>query len=146
MPLWSYHQWFGCSFVTLLVWEWVHYNPQYALKYHCSYGIGEWNHVQREVSHLFPTTHEDKWILSSPKIVFEPWRMLSLWIHAKLVQCVSTMIMHAMIVATQDKAWSYTEWVPRENFIPLAIEAYGCLHLHFDSFLISCVHAYIARN
>jgi hypothetical protein len=27
--------------------------------------------VQREVSHLFPTTHRDKWILSSLETIFE---------------------------------------------------------------------------
>ncbi len=28
-------------------------------------------HVQKEVSHLFPTTHRDKWILSSLETIFE---------------------------------------------------------------------------
>jgi len=60
-----------------------------------------------------------------------------------LVQRVSTMTMHAKIVATQDKVRSYTKWMLRNDFIPLAIETYGCLHFHFDSFLISCVHACI---
>jgi hypothetical protein len=35
-------------------------------------------HVQRKVFHLFPTTNENKWILSSLKTIFVPWWMLSL--------------------------------------------------------------------
>ncbi len=35
-------------------------------------------HIQKEVSHLFPTTHKDEWILSSLEMVFEPWQTLSL--------------------------------------------------------------------
>jgi len=36
--------------------------------------------------------------------------------------------------------------MPRNYFIPFAIETYGCFHLHFDSFLTSCVHAGIAHH
>jgi len=56
--------------------------------------------------------------------------------HTNLVQRASTMTMHATIVITQDKVQSYTKWMPGNDFIPIAIETYGCLHLHFDSFLI----------
>ncbi len=35
-------------------------------------------HVQNRFFTFSLTTHEDEWILSSPKIVFEPWWMLSL--------------------------------------------------------------------
>jgi len=34
--------------------------------------------------------------------------------------------------------------MPKDDFIPLAIETYGCFHLCFESFLTSCVHACIA--
>ncbi len=64
--------------------------------------------------------------------------------HTNLVQHTSTTIVHATIVVTQDKTQSYTERMPRDDFIPLAIETYGCLHPRFDSFLIICVHAYVA--
>ncbi len=63
-----------------------------------------------------------------------------------LVQHVLMTIMHASIVAVQDKARSYTKQVPGDDFIPLAIETYGCFHLHFDSFLTSHVHATIVRH
>ncbi len=45
---------------------------------------------------------------------------------------------HAMMIVVQEKTWSYTEWAPSDDFIPLAIETYGCLHFRFDSFLITC--------
>jgi hypothetical protein len=43
MPMLSYHWWFGYPFVTLHVWEWVHYSPWYTSNYCCNYCIGEWN-------------------------------------------------------------------------------------------------------
>ncbi len=33
-----------------------------------------------------------------------------------------------------------------DDFIPLAIKTHSCFHPHFDSFLISCVHAYMVRH
>jgi hypothetical protein len=42
--------------------------------------------------------------------------------YSNLVQHVSTMIMHAIIVAAQNKAQSYIKQVPRDDFIPLAIK------------------------
>jgi hypothetical protein len=56
------------------------------------------------------------------------------------------MTMHAMIVASKDKAQSYTKRAPKDDFIPLAITTYSCFHPHFDSFFTSCVHANIARH
>ncbi len=66
--------------------------------------------------------------------------------HLDLVQHVLTTIVHATIVVVQDKTWFYTERTLGDDFIPLAIETYSCLHPHFDSFLTICVHAYVARH
>ncbi len=46
----------------------------------------------------------------------------------------------------QNKTQSYVEQTLGNDFIPLAIETYSYLHPCFDSFLISCVHAYIVRH
>jgi hypothetical protein len=61
MLVWSYHQWFEYWFVTLLMWEWTHCSPWYALRYHYNYRIGKWAHVQRKVFHLFPR-HTQRWV------------------------------------------------------------------------------------
>jgi hypothetical protein len=66
--------------------------------------------------------------------------------HIDLVQHASTVISHVTIVAAQDKAQSYIEQRPRDDFIPLAIETYSCFHPRFDSFLTSCVHACIVHR
>ncbi len=55
MSVSSYHRWFGYPFVTLHVWEWVHCNPWYALKYHCSYHIGEWSSRTKRDFSPFPS-------------------------------------------------------------------------------------------
>jgi hypothetical protein len=54
--------------------------------------------------------------------------------------------MHAVTIAAQDKAQSYTKRTLEDDFIPLPKETYDCLHPCFDSFLTSCVHASIARH
>ncbi len=56
------------------------------------------------------------------------------------------MTMHVAANIAQDKALSYTKQAPGDDFIPLVIETYSCFHLHFDSFLTTCVHAYITHH
>jgi hypothetical protein len=43
--------------------------------------------------------------------------------------------MHDVTIIAQDKARSHIEQMPRNDFIPLAIKTYDCLHPPFDSFL-----------
>jgi hypothetical protein len=62
------------------------------------------------------------------------------------VQRASTTTTHAATVTIQNKAQSFTEQTPRNDFIPLAIKTYNSVHCRFDSFLTSCVHANIARH
>ncbi len=51
-----------------------------------------------------------------------------------------------MMMAAQEKTWSYAEWALGDDFIPLAIEMYGCLHSHFDSFLVAYAYTIIVRH
>jgi hypothetical protein len=102
-------------------------------------------HKQREVSHLFPC-HTWKWMdIVISKDGF--WTLVDVVIVnltcIDLVQHALMTIMHASIVVAQDKARSYTKQAPRDDFIPLAIETYDCLHPRFDFFLTSCVHVTI---
>jgi hypothetical protein len=64
-------------------------------------------------------------------------------IHINLVQYALTTIMHATIIAAQNKAQSYTEQTPGDDFIPFAIETYGCFHPRFfflyDFLCTSCI-------
>jgi hypothetical protein len=55
--MWSYHQWFGYPFATLLMQEWTHCNPWYPLKYHCSYHIGKWSSSTKIGFSPFPPPH-----------------------------------------------------------------------------------------
>jgi hypothetical protein len=43
--------------------------------------------------------------------------------------------------ATQTKERSYCNWHPIDQFLPLAIEVFGCLHKHVDMFLHDCANA-----
>jgi hypothetical protein len=60
-----------------------------------------------------------------------------------MVQCIETTT-HAMMMAAQEKTQPYATWTSRNDFIALAIEMYGCLYFHFDSFLIVCAQTTIA--
>ncbi len=148
MPEWSYYQWFGYSFVTLFVWEWTHYNPWYISKYCCSYCIGEWSSRTKRGFSPFSSPHtktngychHQKQFSNLGRIVIANPTCID------LVQHVLMMTTHSAKVIAQDKARSYTKQTPGNDFIPLAIKTYNCLHLYFDSFLTSCVHANIARH
>jgi hypothetical protein len=56
------------------------------------------------------------------------------------------MTTHAMMMVAQEKNRSYIEQTPSDDFTPLAIEMYGCLHFHFDSFLIVYAQTTIAHH
>jgi hypothetical protein len=43
-----------------------------------------------------------------------------------MVQWTSMMTTHVVMMATQEKAQSYVERAPSNDFIPFDIETYGC--------------------
>jgi hypothetical protein len=43
--------------------------------------------------------------------------------------------------ATQAKERNYYNWHLANQFLPLAIEVFGCLHKHADVFLHNCANA-----
>jgi hypothetical protein len=57
-----------------------------------------------------------------------------------MMQQVSTMTTHVMMMVVQEKTRSYVEQTQGNDFIPFSIETYGCLHSRFDSFLTTCVN------
>jgi len=60
-------------------------------------------------------------------------------IHTNMMQWVLVTTTHAMMMAIQEKTQSYAKQALGDDFIPLAIETYGCLYSRFDSFLfITC--------
>jgi hypothetical protein len=144
--MWSYHQWFGYPFVTLLVWKWVHCNPLYIFKYYCNCHVGKWSSCTKRGFPPFPSPytkmsryyHHQRGFWTLVNIITTNSTLIY------LIQCTLTMTTHVTIVAAQKNTQSYTKQTPWNDFIPLAIKTYGCFHLRFDSFFISCVHANIA--
>jgi hypothetical protein len=55
-----------------------------------------------------------------------------------MVQWTLIMTTHVMMMTAHEKTWSYVERALGNDFIPLVIEMYGCLHSHFDSYLTIC--------
>ncbi len=102
-------------------------------------------HIRKKVSHLLPhhawkqvdivITRYSFWTLTNIAIVDSTC--------PNLVHRALTITLHATTIATQDKAWSYTKQALKDDFIPLTIKTYGCLHLRLDSFFISYIHVYI---
>jgi hypothetical protein len=63
--------------------------------------------------------------------------------HTDMVQRTSIMTTHVMMLVVQDKNTTYVKRALGDDFIPLAIEMYGCFHFHFDYFFIACAHTII---
>jgi hypothetical protein len=63
-----------------------------------------------------------------------------------IVQRTSTTTKHAMTMVAQEKTRSDIKQTPDDDFIPLAIETYGCFHSHFDSFFITCAQTIIVHH
>jgi len=132
MLMWSYHRWFEYPFVMLPVREWAHYSPWYASKYRYNYHIEEWSSCTKRGFLPFSLPHMEMSKCCHHQKQFSNIVIVDLT-RTDLVQCASMMIVHATIVTTQDKTWSYTKWMPRNDFIPLAIET-------------SFIHASIAHH
>jgi hypothetical protein len=43
--------------------------------------------------------------------------------------------------ATQTKEKNYCDWQPIDQFVPLVIKVFGCLHKQVDVFLHNCANA-----
>jgi hypothetical protein len=70
-------------------------------------------------------------------------------IHIDLVRCVLMIVAHVTTIVAKDKTRSYTNQALGDDFIFLAIEAYGCLHPRFDSFfdfLCTCQYSLSLAN
>ncbi len=63
-----------------------------------------------------------------------------------MVQHASSMTTHVATIAIQEKTQSYAKHPSKYNFIPFAIEIYGCFYFCFDAFLTSYVQAIITRH
>jgi hypothetical protein len=63
-----------------------------------------------------------------------------------MVQRASTTTTHEVMMAIQEKTREYAKQTPCDNFIPLAIDTYGCLHSHFDSFFTTCAQTIIVHH
>jgi hypothetical protein len=62
--------------------------------------------------------------------------------HTNMVQQILTMMTNAMMMVVQEMTQSYVERAPSDNFIPFAIEMYGCFH----SFLTAYAHTIIVHH
>jgi hypothetical protein len=51
-----------------------------------------------------------------------------------MVHQALTVTTYTMMMVAQEKTKSYIEQALGNDFIPFAIEMYGCFHFHFDSF------------
>jgi hypothetical protein len=54
------------------------------------------------------------------------------------------MTTHAMMMLVEENTRLYVKRTSCDNFIPLAIEIFGCFHFCFDLFFITCAHITIA--
>ncbi len=105
-------------------------------------------HMQREVSHL-SLCHI--WHQVDILIIINKFQTLTNIVivdptHLDMVHHALSITLHVLTTTIKKKTWSFVEHAQKNNFIPLAIEIYGHLHFHFNSFFNSCAHATIAHH
>jgi hypothetical protein len=103
-------------------------------------------HVQKEVSHLFP--HHTRQRMNILIIKHGFWTLMDVMIvdstRTNMVQRALMTTTHVTMMVAREKKRSYIkrplfERTPGNDFIPLVIEMFGCLHFRFDSlFIILC--------
>jgi len=145
--VWTYHWWFDipllwcpCKINTLqptIFWDIV-----------TTIVLENEAYVQREVFHFSPY-HIWQWInifisinsfwASTNVVITNPT-------HPNMVQRALSMITHATKVVIQEKTQSYMEHASRNDFIPLAIEIYGCFHSCLNLFSIYYVQTIVTMG
>jgi hypothetical protein len=63
-----------------------------------------------------------------------------MWTDLLLQSCVTQRFL--AFNATKAKEKNYHNWQPIDQFLPLAIEVFGCLHKHADVFLHDCANSF----
>jgi hypothetical protein len=140
MLVWSYHWWSKYPFVSVPLWEWTYNNPWQALWYCCSYCFEEWNTHLNGGFPPFPLpnpimngySYHQRW-LSNFDGRYHCWLDLDRYGVANIDNnntCSNDDCLR--------KNTTYVEQTPNDDFILFAIEMYGFLHFHFDSFFITC--------
>ncbi len=90
--------------------------------------------TKRSPTYSFATL-DDEWIFLSSKMAFGPILIVDLT-PTNMVQRTLIMTSHVAMMVAQEKI--INEQTLGNDFILIAIETYGCLHSHFDSFLTTC--------
>ncbi len=101
------------------------------------------------MSHLFP--HHTQWQMDILIIIRNGFQTLMDAIIVNLicidmVQWTTMTTTFGTMIVVQEKTWSYIKRTLGNDFIPLAIETYGCLYFCFDSILTTCAHTTIAHH
>ncbi len=122
--------WLATSYVAHF--SWAYNSPRYISGYYHSYCFGKWNTCSQGGLPPIPS-HE--WISLSPKMAFGPIVVVGPT-PTNMLQRTLTMTSHVSMMVAQEK--TINEQALGNDFIPIAIETYGCLHSHFDSFFITC--------
>jgi len=130
------------------LWEWTYSTHDTLLDIVVTIVLENGAHVQKEVSHLFPHHIQQQVDILITRYGF--WTLMDVIIVdptcINMVQWTLTMITHATLMDAEEKTWSYVKRTLSKDFIPLAIETYGCFHFHFNSFLITCAQNTIVRH
>ncbi len=148
MSMWSYHWWSKYPFALVPLWEWTYNNPWHTLGYCCSYCFGERNTCSKGGLTPFFSPHS----MTSEHFYYQRWLPYldvhcHYWPHshkygARNIDDDNT----CMTMVVQEKTQSYSKRTPYDDFIPVAIETYGCFHFRFNSFLISFAHTIVTRH
>jgi hypothetical protein len=141
------HQPYGYPLFTLCSWQWARKNPWCSLQhlnYHC---VGCWLLDGAKITTCTSFKHVQLLLMMSQHYVHQRWHS-HLSQHCRcdpmqvdLFSQSYTTQGFATYNATQVIEWNYCDWHPTNQFFPLVVEVFGCLHKQADMFLHNCANA-----
>jgi hypothetical protein len=146
--MWSYHWQSKYTVVLMPLQEWTYNNPWYTLEYYRNYYFRNWNTCSKWGLPPFPSPH-----LTTNGYLYCQKQLSNLDGHC---HCWLDLHKYGAMNIDNDNicnddgcsgtTHSYIEQTRSDDFIPLVIETYGCLHSHFDSFFTTYAQTTIARH
>jgi hypothetical protein len=146
--MWSYHWWSRYPFASVPQRKWVYCSPRYILGYCCSYCFGEWSTCSKGGLPPFPSPH----LMTNGYPYHHKWfpdfdGCCHCWLDLHIYGVVS---IDDDDNTCSDDGCSRKDiiiwWTKiKHDFVPVAIEKYGCFHSCFDSFFTTSAQTTITH-
>ncbi len=137
------HRAYGYPLLTLCSWQWMHWNPWCNSQHLCCHYMICWLSLVTRTITCASFNHIQLLLSMNWHYVYQRWHSHSSQ-HCHCRPNTSEFILHNSknyhLQCNRAKKRSYCNQHPINQFLPLIIEVFGCLHKHADMFLHNCVN------